>query len=107
MRRELSDINDLIREEPIKQEVDIEWLKRSINKQQKKEMFRQAIYNYLRKYNKWIDLLSREDIGIMTEWMDTLDRTMFMDEVKHCLETNWGKPIKRIIQNNKSILFTK
>ena len=103
----MSDMNDLLKEEPIKQEIDIEWLKRSINKQAKKERFRQVIYNYLRKYNKWIDLLSREDIVIMTEWMDTLDKTMFMDEVKHCLETNWWKPIKWIIQNNKSILFTK
>lgn len=39
--------------------------------------------------------------------MDTMDRTLFMDQVKYSLETTFGKPIKRIVQNNKSILFTK
>lgn len=39
--------------------------------------------------------------------MDAVDRTLFMDEVKHSLETNRGKPISRIAQNNKSILFSK
>lgn len=52
-------------------------------------------------------MLSREDIAIMTEWMDSMDRTMFMDQVKYTLETTFGKPIKWIVQNNKSILFTK
>jgi hypothetical protein len=65
------------------------------------------IHNYLRKYQKWIWMLSREDIAIMTEWMDTIDKTLFMDQVKYSLETTYGKPIKWIVQNNKSILFTK
>jgi hypothetical protein len=65
------------------------------------------IHNYLRKYQKWIWMLSREDIAIMTEWMDTIDKTLFLDQVKYSLETTYGKPIKRIVQNNKSILFTK
>jgi hypothetical protein len=65
------------------------------------------IHNYLRKYQKWIWMLSREDIAIMTEWMDTIDKTLFMDQVKYTLETTYGKPIKRIVQNNKSILFNK
>lgn len=52
-------------------------------------------------------MLSKEDIAIMTEGFDTLDKTLFLDQVKYTLETNRGKPIKRIIENNKSILFTK
>jgi hypothetical protein len=65
------------------------------------------IHNYLRKYQKWIWMLSKEDIVIMTEWMDTIDKTLFMDQVKYTLETTFGKPIKRIVENNKSILFNK
>lgn len=52
-------------------------------------------------------MLSKEDIAIMTEWMDTIDRTLFLDQVKYTLETTFGKPIKRIVENNKSILFVK
>lgn len=52
-------------------------------------------------------MLSKEDIAIMTEWMDTLDKTLFLDQVKYTLETAYGKPIKWIVQNNKSILFNK
>jgi hypothetical protein len=65
------------------------------------------IHNYLKKYHKWINLLSKEDIAIMTEWFDTIDKTLFLDQVKYTLETTYGKPIKWIIQNNKSILFDK
>jgi len=38
--------------------------------------------------------------------MDTIDKTLFMDQVKYTLETTFGKPIKWIVQNNKSILFS-
>jgi hypothetical protein len=65
------------------------------------------IHNYLKKYHKGINLLSKEDIAIMTEWFDTIDKTLFLDQVKYTLETTYGKPIKWIIQNNKSILFDK
>lgn len=106
-RKVLSDINDLIKEEPYREEVKVEEIARIKAKRMKKEAFRRKIYNYLRKYGKDIGLLSREDIVIMTEWMDALDKSMFMDQVKYCLETNWWKPIKRIIENEKSILFDK
>ena len=105
MRQILRDIDDLIREEPEREVIKIGEIDRLKKKRYKKEVYRQMIYNYLRKYQKGIWMLSKEDIAIMTEWMDTLDKTLFMDQVKYCLETNWGKPIKRIVQNNKSILF--
>lgn len=103
----LRDINDLVKEEPYREKIKIEDIDRAKRKRYKKEVYRKMIYNYLRKYNKWIGMLSREDIAIMTEWMDTIDRTLFLDQVKYCLETNWWKPMKWIIQNNKSILFSK
>ena len=103
----LRDINDLIKEEPEREVIKISDLDRIKRKRYKKEVFRMKIHNYLRKYHKGIDMLSKEDIAIMTEWMDTLDKTLFMDQVKYTLETTYGKPIKWIIQNNKSILFEK
>ena len=107
MRQILRDIDELIREEPERENIKISDIDRIKKKRYKKEVYRQMIHNYLRKYQKGIWMLSKEDIAIMTEWMDTLDKTLFMDQVKYCLETTWGKPIKRIIQNNKSILFDK
>lgn len=103
----LRDLNDLITEEPKREEIKIEELSRLKAKRYKKEVYRQMIYNFLRKYNKWIWDLTKEDIGFITEWMDSMDRSIFMDQVKYCLETNWWKPIKWIVQNNVSALFEK
>lgn len=101
------DLNDLIKEEPYREKIKVEEISRQKAKRYKEEVYRQMIYNYLRKYQKWIGLLTREDIAILTEWMDTIDKTLFMDQVKYCLETNRWKPMKWIVQNNKSLLFTK
>lgn len=103
----LRDINDLIKEEPYREKIKIEDIDRIKRKRYKQEVYRKMIHNYLRKYQKWIWMLSKEDIAIMTEWMDTLDKTLFLDQVKYTLETTFGKPIKRIVENNKSILFNK
>ena len=103
----LRDINDLVKEEPYREKIKIEDIDRVKRKRYKQEVYRKMIHNYLRKYKKWIDLLSKEDIAIMTEWFDTIDKTIFMDQVKYTLETTYGKPIKWIVQNNKSILFNK
>ena len=103
----LRDINDLIKEEPYREKIKIEDIDRIKRKRYKQEVYRKIIHNYLKKYHKWIDMLSKEDIVIMTEGMDTIDKTLFMDQVKYTLETTYGKPIKRIIENNKSILFNK
>lgn len=103
----LRDINDLIKEEPYREKIKIEDIDRIKRKRYKQEVYRKMIHNYLRKYKKGIGMLSKEDIVIMTEWMDTLDKTLFMDQVKYSLETTFGKPIKWIVENNKSILFNK
>ena len=103
----LRDINDLIKEEPYREKIKIEDIDRIKRKRYKQEVYRKMIHNYLRKYQKWIWMLSKEDIAIMTELMDTLDKTLFLDQVKYSLETTYGKPIKWIVQNNKSILFNK
>lgn len=103
----LRDLNDLIKEEPNRENVKISDIDRIKRKRYKQEVYRKMIHNYLRKYHKGIGMLSKEDIAIMTEWMDTLDRTLFLDQVKYTLETSYGKPIKWIVQNNKSILFNK
>ena len=107
MRQVLRDINDLYKEEPYREQVKLEDIDRVKRKRYKQEVYRKQIHNYLRKYHKPLGMLSKEDIAIMTEWMDAMDRMLFMDQVKYSLETTFGKPIKRIIQNNKSILFTK
>jgi len=103
----LRDLDDLIKEEPYREKIKIEDIDRVKRKRYKQEVYRRMIHNYLRKYQKWIWMLSKEDIAIMTEWFDTIDKTLFLDQVKYTLETTYGKPIKRIIQNNKSILFNK
>jgi len=54
MRQVLRDINDLYKEEPVREKIKIEELSRQKAKRYKKEVYRQMIYNYLRKYHKTI-----------------------------------------------------
>ena len=103
----MRDLKDLYEMEPYRETVKLEEIDRAKKKRYKMEVFRRQIHNYLRIKKKWIDKLTKEDIAILTEWMNDIDRTMFLDQVKYTLETTYGKPIKRIIQNNKSVLFTK
>ena len=67
MRKELRDLNDLLKEEPYREKISIEDIDRIKRKRYKKEVYRKMIHNYLRKYHKGIGMLSREDIAIMTE----------------------------------------
>ena len=103
----LRDLNDLITEEPHREEIKLEEISRLKAKRYKKEVYRRMIHNYLRKYNKGIGMLSKEDIAIMTDGFNAVDKSLFLDQVKYSLETTRGKPISRIAQNNKSILFNK
>ena len=63
----IRDIKDLRKEEQYRELITVEDLSRQKAKRYKKEVYRKMIYNYLRKYHKGIDMLSREDIAIMTE----------------------------------------
>ena len=48
----LRDINELITEEPKREEIKIGEIDRIKKKRYKKEVYRQMIHNYLRKYHK-------------------------------------------------------
>jgi hypothetical protein len=63
----LRDIDDLIKEEPYREKIKIEDIDRAKRKRYKQEVYRKMIHNYLKKYHKGINLLSKEDIAIMTE----------------------------------------
>ena len=63
----LRDINDLIKEEPYREKINIEEISRQKAKRYKKEVYRKMIRNFLRKYNKGIGMLTQEDVAILTE----------------------------------------
>lgn len=48
----LRDLNDLIKEEPYREQIKVDEIDRIKKKRYKKEVYRQMIHNYLRKYNK-------------------------------------------------------
>lgn len=48
----LRDINDLIKEEPERENIKISDIDRVKKKRYKQEVYRQMIHNYLRKYKK-------------------------------------------------------
>ena len=48
----MKDLNDLIKEEPEREVIKIADIDRIKRKRYKKEVYRQMIHNYLRKYHK-------------------------------------------------------
>lgn len=102
----LKDIDELIKEEPEREHINFEEMSRMKAKRYKKEVFRERIKFYLRKHEKGISQLNREDLVNLCEWLESLDAGIMMDEVKKSLEVNYWKPLKWIIENHKSALFT-
>ena len=48
----MKDLDDLIKEEPMREKIRVEDISRQKAKRYKKEVYRQMIYNFLRKENK-------------------------------------------------------
>jgi hypothetical protein len=67
MWRVLGEINELLKEEPEREQINMAEQERIKRKRLEKETYRRMIYDFLRKYKKPISLLSTEDIAMMTE----------------------------------------
>ena len=101
----MSEINEMFtpiqQREPIDDTDVINFAKNRV----RKEYFNQVIHKYLRENQIWIENFSKKDINILGKMYNDKDREVLIQQVMYTLETRFGKPLKRIKDNNKSALF--
>lgn len=71
----------------------------------RKEYFNNVIYKYLHEKWIWIEKITKKDINILGKMYNDKDREVLIQQIMYTLETRFGKPLKRIKENNKSALF--
>ena len=104
-RKVMSEINEMFtpiqQREPIDDTDVINFAKNRV----RKEYFNQVIHKYLKENHIWIEHFSKKDINILGKMYNDKDKEVLIQQVMYTLETRFGKPLKRIKDNNKSALF--
>lgn len=70
-----------------------------------KEHFNNLIRDYLKKKHISIAEITKKDINYLGKNYNEKDREILIQQIMYHLETSFGKPLKRIKENNKSALF--
>lgn len=105
MWKELREINEMftpIKERPIVDDSDVvRYQKIRVAKQH----FNLLIENYLKEKHISIAEITKKDINYLGKKYNESDREILIQQIMYFLETNFGKPLKRIKENNMSALF--
>ena len=67
--------------------------------------FNALIEKYLREKHISISEITKKDINYLGKSYNEKNREILIQQVMYFLETNFGKPLKRIKENNKCALF--
>lgn len=70
-----------------------------------KEYFNNLIRDYLRKNKISIKDITKKDINYLGKKYNEKDREILIQQIMYHLETTFGKPLKRIKENDKCALF--
>jgi len=72
-----------------------------------KERFNFQIESYLKQNKMNMGDFSKKDIKILTKDYNDLEKEVFYQQVMYHLETNFGRSLKWIKENNKSVLLNE
>jgi hypothetical protein len=70
-----------------------------------KQHFNLLIEKYLREKHISIAEITKKDINYLGKKYNEKEREILIQQIMYFLETNFGKPLKRIKENNMSALF--
>ena len=101
----MSELEDMMKDERIQQSISDKLLEKSVQERKIRLILTEQIYSYLRKNNKKLWELNREDLNNMTENYAPKYQQRMMQQVMKALRTNRWKPISWIKENHKSILL--
>lgn len=100
--REISEMFSPLKEKEVIDDSDVVRYQRN---RELKEFFNNLIKEYLKKNNKSIAEITKKDINLLGKKYNDKEREVLIQQVMYYLETNFGKPLKRIKENNKCVLF--
>lgn len=100
-----AEMSDIMKDKTEQEQVDLEAIDRANQERLKIKVFEWMIQEYLR--NKWIsiDKLKKDDLEEMTSKLADKDKYLFIKQVVKWIETNYWKPIQRVKENHKCVLF--
>lgn len=105
MWKELQELNEIftpMKERVIVDDADVVRFRRI---RLAKEHFNKVIDKYLKENGKSISEISKRDVNLLGKSYTIQDREILIQQIMYRLETNYGKPLKWIRENNKSALF--
>ena len=100
--REISEMFSPLKEKEVIDDSDVVRYQRN---RELKEFFNNLIKEYLKKNNKSIAEITKKDINLLGKKYNDKEREVLIQQVMYYLETNFGKPLKWIKENNKCVLF--
>ena len=103
----MEEIDDLLSNKWEREEISDRLLQAELRKDKLRVYFNEMIYTYLRKTKKPIGEIDLEDYNVMTEWCNSKQKQLFMEQFLKALKTNRGKSLQWIKENNKSILLNQ
>lgn len=103
----MQELSDMMKVQKTQEEIDDRLVQKAIRERQVREYFNNQIHTYLRSKKKWMGQLDMADYNEMTKDYNTRQKQVFMDQLLKAMQTNRGKPIKWIKENNKSVLLNQ
>lgn len=104
MRKELREINEMFTPLP-HQEIDDSDVVRYQRIREIKQHFNARIEQYLKEKNISITEITKKDINLLWKSYKEQEKEILIQQIMYFLETNFGKPLKRIRENHKCALF--
>lgn len=104
-RKVMREINEMFTPRPEKQLIDDSDVIKFAKNRVRKQYFNEIIEKYLKENKIWIENLSKKDVNILGKNYNDTDREVLIQQIMYTLETRFGKPLKRIKDNQKSALF--
>lgn len=105
MRKELREINEMFTPAKNREVMDDSDIVRYQKIRVAKEHFNNLIRDYLRENHISIAEITKKDINYLGKKYNEKEREILIQQVMYHLETSFGKPLKRIKENDKSALF--
>ena len=105
MWKELREISEMFTPIKERQVIDDSDVVRYQKIRTAKQHFNLLIEKYLREKHLSIAEITKKDINYLGKKYNESDREILIQQIMYFLETNFGKPLKRIKENNMSALF--
>ena len=107
VRKVQRELSEMMKTQKQEDQIDDRLVQAQMREEAVRRYFNQQIHTYLRTNRKGMWQLDMSDYNEMTKNYNTKQKQVFMDQLLKAMQTNRGKPIKRIREHNKSVLLNQ